>query len=137
MKISMIWNFHGAKDIFDNWHDGHRAAIEHIGKKHDLTWFLADDYKNAQDCDFLLFWTDSFDPIIDHFSQFKARKGLILTSDNSLNPDNLKKYNVIYCESEPVRKKVEIFGVRTIKAMGTDTDFFSPSEGIKKDILAK
>jgi len=134
MRIGIIWNFWGAKNIFDNWHDGHRAAIEYVGKKHKISWFLADDYKNAQDTfDFLLFWNDCSDPIIDYFSQFKARKGLILTSDNNLNPDNLKKYNVIYCESEPVKEKVEIYGVRTIKAMGTDSDFFSPDDS-KKDI---
>ena len=40
MKVAIIWYFDKASWVFPNWRDGHRAAIEEIGKKHEIKWFL-------------------------------------------------------------------------------------------------
>jgi hypothetical protein len=134
MKISVIWNFGKAKEIFPNWRDGHRAAIEEIAKKYSVNWFLEDEYKDIRDkdSDFLLFWTDANDDIVKYFDKFEARKGVIITSDNGL-PGNIAKYDVVYCESKPVLEKIKSYGVKAILGMGTDTDFYHPRER-EKDI---
>lgn len=137
-RIAFVWNFSKAKEIYKNWRDGHRAAIEEIGQKHHVEWYFGEEHlgpngPNLVQFDFLLFWTDATDPIIDRYIGNPARKGIILTSDNGL-PGNISKYNVVFCESDPVRDKVRQYGVRAIKAMGTDTKFYMPNSRIEKDI---
>jgi len=134
MKIALLWNFNQAKKIFPNWRDGHRAALEEIGKKHILNWYLAEETENVpDDYGFLLFWTDPANSLVDKFQQHKARRGLMLTTDLGL-PGNLFKYNVVFCESEPIVRQVRGLGIRAIKGMGTDTDFYKPDLKVKKDI---
>ena len=135
MRIALIWNFGQAREIFPNWRDGHRAALEEVAKKHHIDWYFGDDYKKIKngEHDFLMFWTDATDPVVHHFDDNDAKKGIIITSDNNF-PGNLKKFDVVYCESEPVLKQVESFGVRAILGMGTDTDFYAPDDSVEKDI---
>lgn len=133
MKTAFIWNFERAVEIFPYWRDGVKAAIEVIGKTHEVEYFLGDDYKNIDESyDAYLFWTDSNDPVIDFFVDKKGAKGLLLTTSPS-NFENLKKYNVIYCETKPVYEQVRAHGLRAIHAFGTDIDFFSPDD-TNKDI---
>ncbi len=133
MKIAVIWHFDKAKEIYPYWRDGLRAALEEIGKDHDVTYFLGDDYKNIDESfDKYLFWGDSNDSAIDSFADKPGVKGLILTTSPH-DPQNLKKYNVIFCESMPVYEQVRSHGLRAVHAFGTDTDFFSPDD-TEKDI---
>ena len=46
LNIAVIWNFNQAKEIFPNWRDGHRAALEEIAKKHDVWWYFGDECDN-------------------------------------------------------------------------------------------
>lgn len=135
MKLAVIWNFNLAKQIYPYWRDGLRAAIEEIGKEHEVDYYLGDDYKNIdENYDSYLFWTDSNDPIIDFFVKKEGRKALILTT-NPHNIENLKKYNVVFCESKPVYEECRMHGIHAVHAFGTDTDFFSPSKDyVKRDI---
>jgi glycosyltransferase involved in cell wall biosynthesis len=48
--------------------------------------------------------------------------------------DNLRKLDVVFCESTPIYEAVRREGIRVIKAFGTDTDFFCPGEGGVQDI---
>lgn len=133
MKIAFIWNFDKASQIYDYWRDGLRAAIEEIGKEHEVDIYLGDDYKNIDEkYDNYLFWTDSNDPIIDYFQGKEGIKGLILTTSPQ-NIPNLKKYDVVFCESRPVYEECRMHGIRAVHAFGTDTEFFKPDD-TKKDI---
>jgi len=132
MKIAVIWYFGKASQVYDNWRDGLRAAIEILGKKHQISWFLDKNVPTPEDkYDFYLVWDDS-NTESTKFLPKDAKKGLCLTTDPT-NFDNLRKFDVVYCESEPVYDQVRREGIRAIRAFGTDTDFFTPQK-VEKDI---
>ncbi len=134
MNIAFIWNFSRAKEIMPFWRDGLKAALETIGKHHHVGWYLENDIPLEGYYDFLLFWSDSNDPIIDKYIFYKARKGICL-STMPQNIDNLRKVDVVYCESQPVYEEVRKYGVHTVRAFGTDTSFYTPApDTFVKDI---
>jgi len=134
LKIAFCWFWPRASEIFDNWRDGLRAALEVISKKHEITWFF--DCKlpeNYNDFDFCLFWGDSNLEPLSKLPAGKCRYGLCL-STNPTNIDNLRKLDVIFCESQIVLREVKNTGLRGILAFGTDIDFYKPDLTVKKDI---
>ncbi len=134
MRIAFIWPFVHAKDIYSKWRDGLRSAMEIIEKKHKVDWFLADDFpKLDDDYDFLLYWSSSIEDYFKDLYKYKARKGICLTT-NPYKPENLRKMDVVFAESTPVFDRCRMEGLRTIKAFGTDTEYFKPNPKIKKDI---
>ena len=132
MKICFLWWFDQASWVYPKWRDGLRSAMEIVGKKHDVTWMLGKELPKDE-YDFILLWDDSNSEFFSHIDNYKGRKGLCLTTDPH-NIDNLKKLDVVFCESEPVYQAVRSQGIRAIKAFGTDTNFFSPDTHIKKDL---
>lgn len=138
MKIAFIYYFDKASWIFPNWRDGHRAAIEEIAKKHEVEWFL--DKKLPEDpykFDFILIWDDSntpaYDLMFDYKDKFPVRVGICLTT-NPTNPDNLRKLDIVFVESQPIYNECRALGLPVIKAFGTDVVFFKPNDEIQKDI---
>ena len=132
-KIAFIWYFEKATWVFPNWRDGHRRAIEEIGKKHEVDWFLNKELPEIGKYDFLLFWSSSQEDFFPLLERYKTEKKGICLTTNPHNPDNLRKMDVIFVESDPVYNEVRTLGLPVIKAFGTDTDFFKPSD-VKKDI---
>lgn len=134
MKIAVVWFWDKASQIFPNWRDGHRAAIEEIGKEHEVHWFLDKQIPDpGHGWDFVLFWDDSNSQFFTEVHRYDCRKGMILTTDPH-NFDNLRKIDVVFVESEPVYEAVRSQGIRAIRAMGTDTNFFKPKPKVVKDI---
>lgn len=139
-KIAFVWYFDKASQVYDNWRDGLRAAIELIEKKHRVDWFLNKElppHPNAYD--FILVWDDSNTEVPRKLSSSempmgstKPGMGICLTTDPT-NVDNLKNFDVVFCESQPVYEQARSNGLHAVKAFGTDTDFFKPSK-VKKDI---
>jgi len=124
MNIAFLWPWDKAHKILPNWRDGHRAAIEELGKIHTVDWYLGKDALNVpENYDFYLIWDDGSSPA---HQNIKGRKGLMLTTDNTVTRISPHDYDVIYCESQPVYDLVRQSGMRAIKAMGTDIEFFSP-----------
>jgi len=132
MIISIIWFWDQAESIFPNWRDGHRAAFEELGKYHDVRLILGKKLPK-DDTEFILFWDDSNSQMFDYLDDYKCRKGICLTTDPH-NMDNLRRLDVVFVESDPIYNRVRSEGIRTIKAFGTDTDFFKPNPDVKKDI---
>lgn len=131
MKIAVIWWFDKASYVFDNWRDGLRSALELIGKEHRVSWYLDKTAPDPEDGhDFILLWDDSNSTFFDQMGKYSCKKGLCLTTDPQ-NFDNLRKLDVVFCESDPVFNAVRSQGVKAIKAFGTDTDYFTP--GKKRD----
>lgn len=129
MNIAFVWYWNRASEILPDWRDGLRAAIELIGKTHKVTWFL--DEKLPEDIfDAYIIWGDSNCPALDKIRNFKGKKAICLTT-NPNNPENLRGLDAVYCESQPVYEETRRVGLRAVKAFGTDTDFFNPSEGDK------
>lgn len=134
LRIACVWWWERAGEIWTNWRDGYRAAWEEISKKHEINWFLDKHFPDpSEDWDFVWFWDDSNSSFFQLVDNYKCRKGMSL-STNPQDYDNLKKLDVVFCESDPIMELVRPHGIRTIKAFGTDTKFFSPNELIEKDI---
>ena len=132
MKIAVIWYFDKASQVFDNWRDGLRSAIDILGEKHKVNWYLDKSLPDPEDkYDFYLVWDDSNTEATKYLPK-DAKKGLCLTTDPT-DFQNLRNFDVIYCESDPVYDQVRREGIRAIKAFGTDTDFFKPTDK-EKDI---
>jgi glycosyltransferase involved in cell wall biosynthesis len=133
-KIAVVWYFDKASEIFPNWKDGFRAAWKEIAKEHEVNWFLDKHYPDPKDnWDFIYLWDDSNSEFFKKMDNYKCRKGISLTT-NPQNYDNLKKVDVVFCESTPVYELLRPHGLRTIKAFGTDTEFYSPDLTVEKDI---
>lgn len=133
-RIALLWNFKSANEVYPNWKDGLRKAIEIIGVDNDVDIYCgkyAYRLDPKEKYDFLLYWTDSTDDFLN-FYDLPIKKGIILTTDPH-NFDNLRKMDVIYCESQPVYDQVKRQGLRAIRAFGTDEEFYSPAK-TKKDI---
>lgn len=131
MTISVIWYWSRASEFKPRWRDGLRAAIELIEKNHKVEWFL-DETIPEDKYDAYIIWGDSNCPAIQAISSYKGKKGLCL-STMPTNIVNLSGMDAVYCESQPVYEEVRRHGLRAIKAFGTDTEFFTPSE-VEKDI---
>ena len=131
MKIAFVWYWDKAKEIYPDWRDGLRAAMELVGEKHQVDWHIGKELPDGE-YDFLLFWDDSNSEMFNALG-CAPRRGICLTTDPH-NIDNLRKLDVVFCESVPILNAVRSQGIRAIKAFGTDTDFFSPDLGVEKDI---
>lgn len=126
MIINFLWYWNRAAEIAPDWRDGLRAALEEIVKSHQVNVLLG-EIEPLDDADFLLFWGDSNCPFFDKLDNYKCKKGIILTTD-PVNWDNLRKLDVVYCESQPIYDAVRANGLRAIKAFGTDTNFYDPAK---------
>lgn len=132
MTLAFLWYWNRSEEIYPYWRDGLRAAIEEIGKTHDVVLFLG-EHLPQEDYDCYLLWGDSNCPAIPLLRDRKGKKGIILTTDPH-NVDNLRAMDIVFCESNPVYKAVRAHGVHASKAFGTDTDFFMPDPNRVKDI---
>lgn len=127
MRIAFMWWWGRAEEIYPYWRDGLRAAIEHIGRDHEVDIWLG-EVKPNEDYDAYLIWGDSNCPAIEQLQDKSGKKGIILTTDPH-NIENLKLMDVVFCESTPVYEAVRLHGIHAVKAFGTDTDFFTPIYG--------
>ena len=121
MKINFSWYWGRAGEIYPNWRDGLRAALEELSKEHEVSIFCG-EVEPPTDCDFMLFWGDSNCALFNSVDKYK-KKGIILTTDPT-NFDNLRKLDVVFCESTPVYEACRAQGLRAVKAFGTDTNFY-------------
>lgn len=131
MKIAFAWPYDKASEILPNWRDGLRAAIEIIEKDHQVDWYLDKKLPDLDNYDFVLVWDDSNSVLGKYIQEYKLsnpnlRAGLCLTTDPA-NIDNLRYFDVVYCESDIILEEVKKHGIRAIKAFGTDSNFFAPS----------
>lgn len=131
-RICFIWYWGRAKEIYPCWRDGLRAAIEEIGKNHQVDIYLG-EVEPPDNYDAIIFWSDSNCPFFEKLDKYKAKKAICLTTDPH-NMENLRKLDAVYCESEPIYEAVRGAGIRAIKAFGTDTDFYCPDWLTEKTI---
>lgn len=132
MRICFSWHFDKAEDVFPNWRDGLRGAIEELEREHTVEWVLG--IKDPPEgFDAYLVWEDSHSPILTRLRESGALTGLFLTT-NPHNVDNIRGLTAVFCESQPVYDEVRRHGIRSIKAFGTDTDVFTPDAAFPKDI---
>ena len=132
MRLCFLWWWDRAEEIYPYWRDGLRAAIEYIGRENDVDIYLG-EMELDEEYDAILFWGDSNCSFFNVMDKYKGKKGIILTTDPH-NMDNLKKLDVVFCESQPIYDAVRAQGIHAVKAFGTDSDFYEPDVKVKKDI---
>lgn len=134
LRIAFIWYWSRASEIINNWRDGYTAAVEEIGKVHDVDVFIDEFVPTPSDgYDVIWIWGDSNCPFFNELDKFDCKKVISLTTDPQ-NFDNLRKCDVVFVESEPVYEAVRSQGIRAVRAFGTDTEYFCPDESIEKDL---
>jgi|GEM_PF-6461382 len=135
MKLAFIWYWDRATEIMPYWRDGLRGALEHLEKEgHTVKWYLNKELPPIDEpLDALLLWDDSNSEFFNHIDKYTCKKSMILTTDPK-NIENLKKLDVVFCESTPVYEAVRKYGIRAVKAFGTDIFFYKPNPKIVKDI---
>ncbi len=127
MKIDILWFFNRASWVFPNYRDGVRAMSEVLQDRgHDVLWHLGLDPKIRLDTDYILVWDSSNTAVLPLLQDFKCKKGLLLTTDLGLNLEALRAFDVIFAEASSVVDKIRPYGIKVIKAFGTDTRFFNP-----------
>ncbi len=135
MNIAFIWYFDKASRVYDNWRDGHRAMIDVlVNEGHKVDMYLDKSMPEPGEYDVLLFWASSNEDFFQELDRYQSEIFAICLTTNPHNPENLKKMDVIFVESTPVLLECQQLGLHTVKAFGTDTDFFSPDPKVKKDI---
>lgn len=135
MNLAFIWYYDQASETFPNWRDGLRGAMNQLEKDgHTVKWYLDKQVPSPDEpLDALIFWDDSNSQFFNIIDQYTCKKGMILTTDPH-NIQNLKKLDVVFCESVPVYEACRMYGLRAVRAFGTDTFFYKPNPKIKKDI---
>lgn len=134
MVIAFIWYYDRAAETFPNWRDGLRGALEYLKKEgHTVDYFMNKELPPVDMYDAILFWDDSNSTFFNVIDKYTCKKGMILTTDPH-NIDNLKKLDVVFCESMPVYEACRMYGIRAVRAFGTDIFFYKPDHKIKKDI---
>ena len=133
MNIAFVWYWDRVSEIRENWRDGLGAAMDIIGKKHNVVWYVDKKIPDPKtNWDYILMWGDSNMDFFDKLDDYNCRKGICL-STSPQNVENLRKLDSVFCESEPVLAEANAVGLKAIKAFGTDTKFFVPSQQ-EKDI---
>lgn len=135
MRICIVWYFDKAEWVWPNYRDGLKAAMEIIGRKHQVDWYRGTDIKVPDKYNFILNWDNSESEFIPQMRKLSGRKGLVLTTDLGLDIMSLRNYDVIFPEAQPVVDKIRPFGIRCIKAFGTDDVFFTPDPEVNRDIV--
>jgi hypothetical protein len=134
MKIALVWYWERASEIFLDWRDGLKAAVEELQKENEVHWFFDKTIPLPEDgYDAVVLWGDSNCEFIQRLPEYTAKKGLCLTTDPH-NIDSLRAFDVVFCETTPVLEQVRRHGIRAIKAFGTDTEFYTPDETIEKSL---
>lgn len=128
MRIAIIWYFDKAKWVEPYWRDGHKSAFNVLKKEHDVDFFLGTDIELEDKYDFILLWDSSHSGFIPKLKDYKAKKGLCLTTDLGINMENLRNFDVVFTEAEPVSQLIRNEGIRCIKAFGTDVHFYNDEE---------
>ncbi len=132
-RIAFVWAWDRAKEIFPDWRDGLRTAIEIIGQTYDVDWILGEE--PADDYDFILVWSDQNAPILQQ--KYKSPMGLCYGSTFPPDIEKLKNLKVVYAENSITYDLLRRGGLRVIRAFGTDTDFFSPVKHEYNDQLTR
>jgi hypothetical protein len=127
--INFLWEWDRAKEIYPNWRDGLRAATEIIIKKTDAVWKLNE--LPDEDADWIITWCDSNSQFSRNVSNYKAKRGIFLTT-HPTNWENLLGFDVVFCETSIIYEECRMRGINAIRAFGTDDKFYTP--GNKKDI---
>lgn len=130
LKIAIVHPDPVAEWSFPSMWDGLKAAINIIGKKHAVKWFLG-DHKPDNTWDWILPWGVCSMPFNQTLGNYSGKKALLCAG----HPDdiqNIDQFEAVFVESPLVYEKMKDKHPNVILAFGTDMDFFSPNPNQEK-----
>jgi hypothetical protein len=132
MNIAFVWEWERAREIEPNWRDGLRAALEILGKKHNVDWYLMKAPELNKKYDWIITWCDSNSNFSSYFTKYPAKRAIFLTT-HPTNYHNLLGFDVVFCETSVIYEECRMRGIHAKRAFGTDDKFFTPIKS-QKDI---
>jgi len=123
MKIQWVWEWEQAKEIYPNWRDGLRKAVELLGERHEIDWLLYEAPQKKYD--WILTWCDSNSNFSRYFTKYEAKRGIFLTT-HPTNYHNLLGFDVVFCETSIIYEECRMRGIHAKRAFGTDDTFYTP-----------
>lgn len=123
-RIAFLWPWSGAKAVKPLVKDGLMRAMELIGEKHQVDWYLSGDEPDNS-YDWILVWGVSSVPFNFKIQKYKAKKAL-MCAGHAEDIVNLDKFNVVFVESPLIYKHLKPYCRRIVLAFGVDTDFYKP-----------
>lgn len=122
MKIAIVHPWDRAKWTEPIQWDGLHKALQIVGQKHQVDWFLQGDEPDNS-YDWILPWGVGSIPFNKTIEKYKGRKAL-LCAGHPQDTANFEKFEAIFVESPAVAK--QILHPKVALAFGTDTEFFRP-----------
>ena len=129
LKIAIIHPFEKARWVFPIQHDGLKAALNLIGQKHQVDWYL-ESYVPDDSYDWIIPWGVGSLTFNYSIEKYKGRKAL-LCAGHPDDLENIDKFETVFVESPEVYEQMKEHCKQIILAFGTDTDFFKPTENKK------
>lgn len=124
LKIAFVWPWDGAKAVRPLVQDGLMTAMDLIGKKHQVDWFMSGD-EPPDEYDWILVWGVSSVPFNFKLRAYKAKKAL-MCAGHADDTVNLNQFNAVFVESPLIYKQLKPYCRRLVHAFGVDTGFFKP-----------
>lgn len=124
LRISVVHPDPVARWAFPLMHDGLKAAINIIGQKHEVKWFLGGDEPDDS-WDFIMVWGVASMPFNRTVEHYKGKK-ILLCAGHPQDIENLEKFDAVLVESPEVYRQMAPFCKRIEIAFGTDVELFQP-----------
>lgn len=131
-SIAFVWEWERANEIEPNWRDGLRKALEILGKKHEVDWYLMKAPEIKKDYDWIITWCDSNSNFSRFVTKYPSKRAICLTT-HPTNYHNLLGFDVVFCETQIIYDECRMRGIHAKRAFGTDDVFFSPKK-VKRDL---
>ena len=128
LKAAFVWEFQDANKFLPFWNDGYKAALDIVGRKHRLDWFVGpiENLKVPKNkYDVILYWGSSTDKFHEELIGRPERK-LWMYPGGGINMELPKHYNVVFTEDKVYEEQLKTTGTRTIRVTGTNTTLFKP-----------
>ncbi len=124
IKLAFICDM--PRDHFMHWNDGLRAALNYLATVYgwEISVFNIGSMINSRiedKYDFVLFW-GAFEKKEHEFKKFK-KQGLCFAGGPTYHP-RMNNFDIIFAESEVDFKEFKKYGIKTVKAFGTNTNLF-------------
>ena len=125
MRIAIVLPWGEAKHYEPLIHDGLHAALDLIGKEHQVDWYFGDD--EPEDVyDWILPWGVGSLPINFKLDNYKRARKALLCAGHPDDLANIEKFECVFVESPAVYEKMKSHCKKIVLAFGTDTSFFRP-----------
>lgn len=127
-KIKLAFICEMPEEHFPHWHDGLSAALHYLEEKYN--WEI--DYFNIpshppefdpQNYDFGLFWGALNRP--QHERRIFSKQGLCFGGGPTFHT-NINNFDIIFAESKVDLLEFQKYGIKSMKAFGTNTELFIP-----------